>query len=87
MNAFFITMPSALAVGQMALGAGLLLRLQSGRKIERDDRQPLMFPLEQAWSSSMEGGESGKKLARAQTRQRFNEVVTTGSPGFIPQGR
>ena len=22
-----------------------------------------------------------------QTRQRFNEVVKTGSPGFIPQGR
>lgn len=86
MNAFFITMPSALAVGQTALGAGLLLRLQSGHKIERDDRQPDVS-VEQAWSSSMEGGESGKKLARAQTRQRFNEGVTTGSPGFIPQGR
>ncbi len=27
------------------------------------------------------------KINRIQTRQRFNEVVKTGSPGFIPQGR
>jgi alcohol dehydrogenase (NADP+) len=26
-------------------------------------------------------------INRIQTRQRFNEVVKTGSPGFIPQGR
>ena len=26
-------------------------------------------------------------IDRIQTRQRFNEVVKTGSPGFIPQGR
>jgi diketogulonate reductase-like aldo/keto reductase len=27
------------------------------------------------------------EISRIQTRQRFNEVVKTGSPGFIPQGR
>jgi alcohol dehydrogenase (NADP+) len=27
------------------------------------------------------------EISRIQTRQRFNEVVNTGSPGFIPQGR
>jgi len=27
------------------------------------------------------------EINRIQTRQRFNQVVTTGSPGFIPQGR
>jgi alcohol dehydrogenase (NADP+) len=27
------------------------------------------------------------EINRIQTRQRFNEVVKTGSPGFIPQGR
>jgi alcohol dehydrogenase (NADP+) len=27
------------------------------------------------------------EIHRIQTRQRFNEVVKTGSPGFIPQGR
>ena len=27
------------------------------------------------------------EINRIQTRQRFNEVVNTGSPGFIPQGR
>jgi alcohol dehydrogenase (NADP+) len=27
------------------------------------------------------------QINRIQTRQRFNEVVRTGSPGFIPQGR
>jgi alcohol dehydrogenase (NADP+) len=27
------------------------------------------------------------EVNRIQTRQRFNEVVKTGSPGFIPQGR
>jgi len=27
------------------------------------------------------------EIDRIQTRQRFNEVVKTGSPGFIPQGR
>ncbi len=27
------------------------------------------------------------QINRIQTRQRFNEVVKTGSPGFIPQGR
>ena len=27
------------------------------------------------------------EINRIQTRQRFNEVVRTGSPGFIPQGR
>ena len=26
------------------------------------------------------------EIDRIQTRQRFNQVVTTGSPGFIPQG-
>jgi alcohol dehydrogenase (NADP+) len=26
------------------------------------------------------------EISRIQTRQRFNEVVKTGSPGFIPQG-
>jgi aldehyde reductase len=26
------------------------------------------------------------EINRIQTRQRFNEVVKTGSPGFIPQG-
>jgi len=26
-------------------------------------------------------------INRIQTRQRFNQVVNTGSPGFIPQGR
>ena len=26
-------------------------------------------------------------INQIQTRQRFNEVVKTGSPGFIPQGR
>jgi alcohol dehydrogenase (NADP+) len=28
-----------------------------------------------------------EEINRIQTRQRFNEVVKTGSPGFIPQGR
>jgi diketogulonate reductase-like aldo/keto reductase len=27
------------------------------------------------------------EINRIQTRKRFNEVVKTGSPGFIPQGR
>ena len=27
------------------------------------------------------------EINRIQTRQRLNEVVKTGSPGFIPQGR
>jgi diketogulonate reductase-like aldo/keto reductase len=27
------------------------------------------------------------EINRIQTRQKFNEVVKTGSPGFIPQGR
>ena len=27
------------------------------------------------------------QISQIQTRQRFNEVVKTGSPGFIPQGR
>jgi alcohol dehydrogenase (NADP+) len=27
------------------------------------------------------------EINRIETRQRFNEVVRTGSPGFIPQGR
>jgi diketogulonate reductase-like aldo/keto reductase len=27
------------------------------------------------------------EINRIQTRQRFNDVVRTGSPGFIPQGR
>jgi alcohol dehydrogenase (NADP+) len=27
------------------------------------------------------------EINRIQTRQRFNEVVKTGRPGFIPQGR
>jgi hypothetical protein len=27
------------------------------------------------------------EINRIQTKQRFNEVVKTGSPGFIPQGR
>jgi alcohol dehydrogenase (NADP+) len=27
-----------------------------------------------------------EEINRIQTRQRFNEVVKTGSPGFIPQG-
>lgn len=27
------------------------------------------------------------EISRIQTRQRFNDVVKTGSPGFIPQGR
>jgi diketogulonate reductase-like aldo/keto reductase len=27
------------------------------------------------------------EINRIQTRQRFNEVVKTGSPGFIPRGR
>ena len=27
------------------------------------------------------------EINRIETRQRFNQVVTTGSPGFIPQGR
>jgi diketogulonate reductase-like aldo/keto reductase len=27
------------------------------------------------------------EINRIETRQRFNEVVKTGSPGFIPQGR
>jgi len=86
MNAFFTTMQSALAVGQMALGAVQLLGLPSGYKIERDDRQPDVS-VEHAWSSPTEVGESEKKLARAQTRPRFNKGVATGSPGFIPQGR
>ena len=86
MNAFFTTMQSALAVGQMALGAVLVQGLPSGYEIERDDRRPDVS-VEHAWSSPMEGGESEKKLARAQTRPRFNKGVATGSPGFIPQGR
>jgi aldehyde reductase len=28
-----------------------------------------------------------EEITRIQTRQRFNDVVKTGSPGFIPQGR
>ena len=28
-----------------------------------------------------------EEINRIQTRQRFNQVVMTGSPGFIPQGR
>jgi alcohol dehydrogenase (NADP+) len=28
-----------------------------------------------------------EEMSRIQTRQRFNEVVKTGSPGFIPQGK
>jgi alcohol dehydrogenase (NADP+) len=28
-----------------------------------------------------------EEINRIQTRQRFNEVVKTGNPGFIPQGR
>src|ERR1700728_1820960 len=31
--------------------------------------------------------EALNEINRIQTRQRFNEVVKTGSPGFIPQGR
>jgi alcohol dehydrogenase (NADP+) len=31
-------------------------------------------------------GEAFDEINRIQTRQRFNEVVHTGSPGFIPQG-
>jgi alcohol dehydrogenase (NADP+) len=31
--------------------------------------------------------EAMDEINRIQTRQRFNEVVNTGSPGFIPQGR
>jgi alcohol dehydrogenase (NADP+) len=27
------------------------------------------------------------EINRIRTRQRLNEVVKTGSPGFIPQGR
>jgi diketogulonate reductase-like aldo/keto reductase len=27
------------------------------------------------------------EINRIETRQRFNEVVKTGSPGFIPQGK
>jgi alcohol dehydrogenase (NADP+) len=27
------------------------------------------------------------EITRIQTRQRFNEVVKTGSPGFIPKDR
>ena len=27
------------------------------------------------------------QINRIQTRQRFNDVVKIGSPGFIPQGR
>ena len=27
------------------------------------------------------------EINRIQTRQRFNQVVNTGSPGFIPQGK
>jgi diketogulonate reductase-like aldo/keto reductase len=27
------------------------------------------------------------EINRIQTRQRFNDVMKTGSPGFIPQGR
>jgi alcohol dehydrogenase (NADP+) len=32
-------------------------------------------------------GDAFDEINRIQTRQRFNEVVKTGSPGFIPQGR
>jgi hypothetical protein len=28
-----------------------------------------------------------EEINRIPTRQRFNAVVNTGSPGFIPQGR
>jgi alcohol dehydrogenase (NADP+) len=28
-----------------------------------------------------------EEINRIQTRQRFNDVVNTGSPGFIPLGR
>ena len=31
--------------------------------------------------------EAFDEINRIQTRQRFNDVVNTGSPGFIPQGR
>ena len=31
--------------------------------------------------------EAFQEINRISTRQRFNEVVNTGSPGFIPQGR
>jgi alcohol dehydrogenase (NADP+) len=32
-------------------------------------------------------GDAFEEINRIETRQRFNEVVRTGSPGFIPQGR
>jgi alcohol dehydrogenase (NADP+) len=32
-------------------------------------------------------GDAFDEINRIQARQRFNEVVKTGSPGFIPQGR
>jgi len=28
-----------------------------------------------------------QEINRIQIRKRFNDVVNTGSPGFIPQGR
>ncbi len=31
--------------------------------------------------------EAFEEINRIQTRRRFNEVVKTGSPGFIPRGR
>jgi hypothetical protein len=45
-----------------------------------------------AWIESVFGLRECRSTAlaeinRIQTRQRFNEVVKTGSPGFIPQGR
>jgi len=36
---------------------------------------------------SMLPKDSFEEIDGIQTRQRFNEVVKTGSPGFIPQGR
>ena len=32
-------------------------------------------------------GDAFEQINRIETRRRFNEVVKTGSPGFIPQGR
>jgi alcohol dehydrogenase (NADP+) len=32
-------------------------------------------------------GDAFDEINRIETRQRFNQVVKTGSPGFIPQGR
>ena len=88
MNAFPTKMLSALAFGQMALGAVLLLRLRLSCRVGPDyqtvslDLVPLNKARERGWQDKSE-----KKLARAQSGQRFSEVVKTGSPGFIPQGR